>query len=56
MDSHHHLPNTYLEHIRGVLGPDGVLIIGDEFCPEYCTPADAKRLAKAEHGEPTATC
>lgn len=46
--SHHHLPNSYLAQARELLGRDGRLFIGDEFSPEYCTPADAERLAAAE--------
>ncbi len=33
--SHHHLSNRYLAHAGKLLGPDGVLILGDEFCPDY---------------------
>nr|WP_237535741.1 class I SAM-dependent methyltransferase [Streptomyces sp. SID3343] len=46
--SHHHLPNTYLDHVRTLLADDGVLIIGDEFCPEYCDDNDAARVTTAE--------
>ncbi|MGW9210542.1 class I SAM-dependent methyltransferase [Embleya sp. NPDC055664] len=46
--SHHHLPNTYLDHVRTLLVDDGVLIIGDEFCPEYCDDNDAARVTTAE--------
>jgi SAM-dependent methyltransferase len=49
--SHHHLSHDYLEHVREILTPDGVLIVGDEFCPEYLTPADQQRLSVAEHIE-----
>jgi SAM-dependent methyltransferase len=45
--SHHHLSHDYLEHISDILSPEGVLIIGDEFCPEYLTEEDQKRLAAA---------
>jgi len=45
--SHHHLAHDYLDHVRKVLNPGGLFIVGDEFCPEYCTPADKRRLAKA---------
>jgi len=45
--SHHHLAHDYLDHVRKVLTSGGLFIVGDEFCPEYCTPADKKRLAKA---------
>ncbi|GGO94252.1 class I SAM-dependent methyltransferase [Wenjunlia tyrosinilytica] len=46
--SHHHLPNTYLDHVRSLLGEEGVLIIGDEFCPEYCDEADTAKVAAAD--------
>jgi len=38
--SHHHLPHEYLHQVLSLLPPDGRLIIGDEFCPEYLDPAD----------------
>jgi SAM-dependent methyltransferase len=47
--SHHHLAHDYLDHVRGVLSNGGLFIVGDEFCPEYCTPADKARLAAAKH-------
>lgn len=46
--SYHHLPPNYLNHAKQVLKKDGVLILGDEFCPDYCNEADAVRIAKAE--------
>jgi SAM-dependent methyltransferase len=45
--SHHHLSHDYLAHVRRTLRPEGMLAIGDEFCPEYLTEADKKRLAAA---------
>ncbi|MGH3186189.1 MAG: class I SAM-dependent methyltransferase [Streptosporangiaceae bacterium] len=45
--SHHHLSHDYLTRVREILSEDGILIIGDEFCPEYLTPADRERLAVA---------
>jgi SAM-dependent methyltransferase len=45
--SHHHLAHDYLEHVRQILSPGGIFIVGDEFCPEYLTPADKERLATA---------
>jgi SAM-dependent methyltransferase len=45
--SHHHLSHNYLQHLRSVLAPHGLLIIGDEFCPEYIFDEDAERLARA---------
>ncbi|MEU6476630.1 class I SAM-dependent methyltransferase [Streptomyces sp. NPDC047017] len=46
--SHHHLPHSHLQHVRDLLTEGGVLILGDEFCPEYCTDEDAERLKNAE--------
>jgi SAM-dependent methyltransferase len=45
--SHHHLSHNYLAHVRRVLSPEGLLAVGDEFCPEYLTEADKERLAAA---------
>jgi SAM-dependent methyltransferase len=45
--SHHHMAHDYLDHVREVLSPEGVLIVGDEFCPEYLTEEDRQRLARA---------
>lgn len=45
--AHHHVPGSYLAHARRLLGPAGLLILGDEFCPEYCDDADRRRLAAA---------
>jgi cyclopropane fatty-acyl-phospholipid synthase-like methyltransferase len=45
--SHHHLAHDYLQHVRAILSVGGILIVGDEFCPEYLTPADKERLAAA---------
>ncbi len=45
--SHHHLSHDYLTHVREVLSPDGLLLVGDEFCPEYLGPADQRRLDRA---------
>jgi SAM-dependent methyltransferase len=38
--SHHHMPHNYLHKIRELLKPGGRFIVGDEFCPEYLTPAE----------------
>lgn len=46
--SHHHLSNVYLNHAKELLSPEGVFILGDEFCPEYCNAEDAARIAAAE--------
>jgi SAM-dependent methyltransferase len=35
--AHHHLPPSYLTRARELLAPEGVFILADEFCPEYCT-------------------
>jgi SAM-dependent methyltransferase len=45
--SHHHLDHDYLVRVADVLAPDGALIVGDEFCPEYLSGADQRRLARA---------
>ena len=45
--SHHHLPARYFDFARRVLAPDGVLVVGDEFCPEYCRGAHARRISEA---------
>ena len=46
--SFHHLPRHYLDHAKKVLGSDGILILGDEFCPEYCDVTHAERINQAE--------
>ena len=46
--SFHHLPRTYLEHAKQLLRPEGILILGDEFCPEYCDDAHRERIINAE--------
>lgn len=46
--THHHMPHDYLAHVRTLLEPDGVYILGDELCPEYCHGEHAARLAQAE--------
>jgi SAM-dependent methyltransferase len=45
--AHHHLPRTYLEHSKRILAPGGVLVLGDEFCPEYCHGEHARRIEEA---------
>jgi SAM-dependent methyltransferase len=45
--SHHHLSHSYLTQVARLLNPGGVLIVGDEMCPEYLTPADQQRLRAA---------
>ncbi|HEX3759578.1 MAG TPA: class I SAM-dependent methyltransferase [Kofleriaceae bacterium] len=45
--SFHHMPRSYLAHARTVLRPGGLVVIADEFCPEYLTPAMAERVRAA---------
>ena len=45
--AHHHLPRSYLQHARRILKPGGVLLISDEFCPEYCFGPHAERISNA---------
>jgi SAM-dependent methyltransferase len=45
--THHHLSHSYLTQVTRLLNPGGVLIVGDEMCPEYLTPADQQRLRAA---------
>jgi SAM-dependent methyltransferase len=49
--SFHHMPREYLAHARTLLRPGGMIVLADEFCPEYLTPAMAERvrLASAIH-------
>jgi SAM-dependent methyltransferase len=46
--AHHHLPAGYLHHARRIVAPDGVYVLGDELCPEYCHGDLARRIAEAE--------
>nr|VFK32372.1 MAG: Methyltransferase domain-containing protein [Candidatus Kentron sp. MB] len=41
--THHHQPRVYLDHIKRFLAPDGLLVLGDEFCP-YCFGAHTERI------------
>jgi SAM-dependent methyltransferase len=45
--SFHHMPRSYLAHARTLLRPGGLVIIADEFCPEYLTPEMAQRVRSA---------
>nr|VFJ62534.1 MAG: Methyltransferase domain-containing protein [Candidatus Kentron sp. DK] len=45
--THHHQPRTYLDHVKRFLTPDGLLVLGDEFCPEYCFGKHAERIRNA---------
>lgn len=46
--SHHHLPHSLLQDIRQALASDGVFVLGDEFCPEYCGGDLAVRVRDAQ--------
>jgi SAM-dependent methyltransferase len=47
--SYHHMSSrTYLAHAARLLGPEGVLILGDEFCPDFLRDADQRRLRDAD--------
>ncbi|HEX8115452.1 MAG TPA: class I SAM-dependent methyltransferase [Kofleriaceae bacterium] len=43
----HHMPRSYLAHARTLLRPGGLVILADEFCPEYLTPAMVERVRSA---------
>lgn len=45
---HHHLPHDYLSELRRIMSNDGIYIVADELCPEYCFGDAATRIAKAE--------
>jgi SAM-dependent methyltransferase len=45
--SFHHMPREYLAHARTLLRPGGLLVVADEFCPEYLTPAMVERVRMA---------
>jgi len=45
--AHHHLPNGYLQQARALLRDDGVFVLADEFCPEYCSPEEQAHLTVA---------
>jgi SAM-dependent methyltransferase len=45
--SFHHMPRRYLAHARTLLRPGGLVILADEFCPEYLTPAMVERVRSA---------
>nr|VFJ76372.1 MAG: Methyltransferase domain-containing protein [Candidatus Kentron sp. FW] len=45
---HHHWPRTYLDHIKRFMAPDGVMVLADEFCPEYCFGEYAERIHNAD--------
>jgi SAM-dependent methyltransferase len=45
--AHHHLPSGYLTQARSLLRDDGVFVLADEFCPEYCTPEQLAHIAAA---------
>jgi hypothetical protein len=41
------MPRSYLAHARTLLRPGGLVILADEFCPEYLTPAMVERVRTA---------
>nr|VFJ73127.1 MAG: Methyltransferase domain-containing protein [Candidatus Kentron sp. FW] len=45
--THHHQPRAYLDHVKRFLAPGGLLVLGDEFCPEYCFGKHAQRIRDA---------
>jgi SAM-dependent methyltransferase len=45
--SFHHMPRGYLAHARTLLRPGGLVVLADEFCPEYLTPAMRERVRSA---------
>ena len=46
---HHMMGSTsHLAHAASLLGPEGTLLFGDEFCPDYLDDDDRARLARAE--------
>lgn len=45
---HHHLPHDYLGKVHRTLKSDGVYIVADELCPEYCVGEHAHRIATSE--------
>jgi|SRR5919199_590879 SAM-dependent methyltransferase len=45
---HHHAPRAYLDQVKRVLSPEGILILSDEFCPEYCNGKYAERILNAD--------
>lgn len=45
--SFHHMPREYLAHARTLLRPGGLVVLADEFCPEYLTPAMIERVRSA---------
>jgi SAM-dependent methyltransferase len=44
---HHHLVHGYLQAVRKLLNPDGVYILADELCPEYCGGDELARIEQA---------
>lgn len=45
---HHHAAKTYLENVKRLVKPEGLLILSDEFCPEYCTDKYAEYIHNGE--------
>lgn len=47
--AHHHLTSpSHLQHAARLLGAAGVLLLGDEFCPDYLEAEDRARIDSAE--------
>src|ERR1043166_5215076 len=45
--SFHHMPRECLAHARTLLRPGGLVVLADEFCPEYLTSAMVERVRMA---------
>lgn len=45
---HHHLPHGYLGALHRVMKQDGIYVLADELCPEYCGEADSERIRRAQ--------
>ncbi len=48
MGIHHHVSRNYLDQVKRLLRPEGIFILSDEFCPEYCTGKYAERIRNAD--------
>jgi SAM-dependent methyltransferase len=44
---HHHLVHGYLGAVHSLLQPEGVYVLADELCPEYCAGEDLERISRA---------
>jgi SAM-dependent methyltransferase len=45
--AHHHLPSSYLNQVRALVRDDGIFVLADEFCPEYCSEEQLHHIARA---------